>query len=223
MSPKSGKPEKRDKRLRVNLAVSRPKEVLDRWYPNGKLGGLMIDGALPGTLATTCELVVRVAPAEAGKPALHFNVRGQLSWARHKTSRGLRECFGVDFVPEDDAGRQRLLAFAREEVDPAAGRFEERVFVELPVRVTHDGKAQKERLADLSQGGAFVRTTTSLPVGAEVGFEVRPPGALLSLRLKGRVVWVRSAGDDQGVGIVFLYESAAQAERVRKLLSRLEK
>jgi uncharacterized protein (TIGR02266 family) len=204
--------------LQVDLSVERAKELLDRIYPNGKLGGLMIDGGLPGALGQKCDLLVRIAT-----PPRHLNVKGQIAWARHKGSRALRECFGVDFVLEDEAGRARMLAAAKEEVQADAMRFEERVATELPVRLFYDGKKRQEFLCDLSQGGAFVRTFMPLPVGATLEMDVRPPRALLRIRLKGRVAWVRQTGAARGMGIEFVFDAPDQATRVRGLLEKISR
>ncbi|MHB8879264.1 MAG: hypothetical protein ACYC8T_36670, partial [Myxococcaceae bacterium] len=64
--------------LKVSLQIAAPKDLLVRYYPNGKLGGLTVDGPLPGALGQRCALVVRAA-----SPATrHFNVRGQRAGAR---------------------------------------------------------------------------------------------------------------------------------------------
>jgi len=68
--------------VRVVLEVANPGEILSRYFPNGKLGGLTIDGPSPSALGQIVELVVRVA-----QPQREFNVQGQLSWARHRGSR----------------------------------------------------------------------------------------------------------------------------------------
>ena len=80
------------------LTVGDPKEVMERWYPNGTLGGLTLDGTPPGVLGTVCLLEVRTTqPAER-----HFNVQGQIAWIRHKGTKTLRECYGVDFLASDE-------------------------------------------------------------------------------------------------------------------------
>ncbi|MFZ5467954.1 MAG: PilZ domain-containing protein [Myxococcota bacterium] len=205
--------------LKVTLRVARPGDVLVRCYPNGKVGGLTVDGSVPGALGQHCELVVRIAQPVAR----HFNVRGQLAWARHQSSMALKECFGVDFLPDDEAGRDRLLSYAKEEVEPGASRYEDRIYTSLPVKISHQGKTRREFLFDLSQGGAFVRSARPLPVGAEVLFVLRPPLSLTVLRLKGRVVWVRSTGHAQGMGIEFQFEDPKEADGLRRLLVRLDR
>ena len=203
--------------VEVTLEIPMRAELLERCYPNGKVGGVTLDGKPPGPLGQWVVLTVLVAkPAER-----HFTVRGQLSWARHKGSAALKACYGVDFLPDDAAGRGRLLAFANGEVDPQATRYETRAFTELPVTLRSAGKVRKQSLADLSPGGAFVRTDAPLEVGAAVSLELRPPRALTRLRLKGRVVWTRRVGEAPGMGMIFEGLSFKQGERLRALVDRL--
>lgn len=201
----------------VTLTVGQPHELAERYYPNGKLGGLTLDGKAPGSLGMLVELTVQVK-----KPARTFVLKGQLAWARHQAARGQTPAFGVDFLPEDDATRVRLLAFARNEVEDRATRLEDRLQVELPVRLVHEGTTRKENLADLSAGGAFVRTWNPLQPGEQVELLVRPPRALMSFTLKGRVAWTRTTGQHTGMGIAFDDDGDAR-ERVEKLLAKLSR
>jgi uncharacterized protein (TIGR02266 family) len=155
------------------------------------------------------------------KPARTFVVKGQLAWARHKAPRGQSAAFGVDFLPEDDATRVRLLAFARNDLEEGATRREDRLQVEVPLRLVHEGTTRKEFLADLSTGGAFVRTWNPLEPGEVVELSVRPPRSLRRLTLKGRVAWRRTTGQHTGMGIAFEDDAPGTRERVKKLLARL--
>ena len=197
------------------LEVASPSDLLARHYPNGKLGGLSIEGLCPGALGEFVQLTVRVR-----RPSREFSLRGQLAWARHKGSKMLAECFGVDFMPEDDAVRLRLLAFARAEVSAYATRLEQRVQVELPVRVLHDGLVRKEFLADLSTGGALIRTSDPIGLGERVELVVRPRLSLLGVHVKGRVAWVRRTGQHPGMGIEFIDADGSARARVDRLLAR---
>lgn len=202
--------------LSLALDVEFPADLVARHYANGKSGGLTVDGALPAPLGQKVELTVRVR-----KPARSFVVLGQLAWARHRSSKSLKECFGVDFAPEDDASRHRLLAFARQEVHPEATRLWDRVHTDLPVKVIHAGKVRHEHLVDLSLGGAFIRSGTPLAVGEAVELIIRPPRTLLGLHLKGRVAWLRQTGTAVGMGVQFNDDSADQRGRLEKLLARI--
>lgn len=200
----------------VVLEVAQPHEVAERYYPNGKLGGLALEGKAPGPLGMLVQLTVRVH-----QPVRSFVVKGQLAWARHKAGRGQVPAFGVDFLPEDDATRVRLLAFARDEVEQQATRAEERMQVELQVRLVHEGVTRREHLADLSEGGAFVRTWNPIQPGEAVELLVRPPRSLLSVSLKGRVAWVRPTGPHSGMGIEFDPDDGAGRLHVARILSKL--
>lgn len=198
------------------LAVAEPNELVNRYYPNGKLGGLTVDGDRPGMLGTKVQLVVKVR-----KPQREFTVLGQLAWARHKTPRQPAS-FGIDFLPDDDAGRVRLLGFARNEVSADSVRVERRLQVELSVRLVHEGKARREFLADLSTTGAFIRTWNPLPVGEVVELTVRAPMSLSSLSAKGAVVWSRVTGNAPGMGLEFLTDQPTRG-KLERLLAKLAK
>ena len=203
--------------VELTLEVPLRSDLLARCYPNGKAGGLTLDGRPPVPLGQAVVLKVLVAgPAER-----HFTVRGQLAWARHKGSASLKTCYGVDFLPTDSAGRQRLLAFANGEVDTQASRYEPRAFTQWKVKLRSEGRIRKESIADLSPGGAFVPTPTPLLVGAAVTLELRPPRSLTRLKLKGRVVWARAEGELRGMGVMFEGLSFEQGQRLRAMIARL--
>lgn len=200
----------------TSLVVEQPQELMDRYYPNGKLGGLTCDGEPPSQLGVAIRVTVRVK-----RPVREFAFQGVLAWARHRASRQPAS-FGVDFTPADEASRDRLLAFARNEVAPEAVRVERRLQVELPVRLVHEGVARKEQLADLSLGGAFIRTPTPLATGEVVELSVRPPLSLGSIVLRGYVVWSRAIGRQAGMGVEFVLDSKTRP-KLERLLARLTK
>ncbi len=203
----------------ATLVVETPRELINRYYPNGRLGGLRVDGKRPTTLGANLVLLVKVK-----QPAREFTVHGQLAWVRHEAPRQ-PPSFGVDFLPAEDGTRTRLLAFARDEVPAEAVRVERRVQVELPVRLVHDGRERRETLADLSSGGAFVRTPEPLASGELVQLSLKPPGSFAALRgaltVKGYVVWSRPEGEQAGMGIEFVVDETTRAKLLR-LLARLD-
>jgi uncharacterized protein (TIGR02266 family) len=185
--------------------------------PNGRLDGLMLEGKLPARLGELVHLQVRFAePAKR-----NFDVRVRLAWVRHKGNAALKEGYGVEFVPEDQAGRDRLLSFARQEVPLEGSRFDERISAALAVRIAHNGQERKEMVWDISQGGAFIQTGMFVPVGSLLELKLRPPGSLTRLKLKGRVAWLRKSGEARGFGVEFLFDNARQSARVLKILNRL--
>jgi uncharacterized protein (TIGR02266 family) len=202
--------------LKASLELEHPRELLERWYPNGRLGGLVVHGPVPGGLGNRCELVVRFRSSDR-----HLTVRGRLSWARHKGSKTLKESFGIDFISEDEAGRARLLLFAQQALPETAVRHEERLATHLVAKLKTQGREWRELVADLSMGGAFVASEQPLPRGTPVELRIRPPRALRSLRLVGQVVWTRVDTSPRGMGIAFDPFDASASERLRELLARL--
>ncbi|MFT3710481.1 MAG: PilZ domain-containing protein [Archangium sp.] len=199
----------------VILAVESPEALAALYYPNGRLGGLTVPGKPPGALAEHVQLRI-----EVGKPARQFVLKGQIAWVRHKAGPNQPTGFGVDFDPEDDATRVRLLAFARREVSSDATRIEARQQVELQVRLVHEGRQRKEWMADLSLGGAFVRTWNPLPIGAEVALFVRAGLSLTSLEIPAHVAWVRLAGEHPGMGLEFSTDEALRT-KVERFLNKV--
>ena len=201
--------------IETGLRVSSPAELAEHYYPNGRLGGLSVNGKSPGALGQLVQLRVDVV-----KPARQFVLKGQLAWVRHKSGPNQPTGFGVDFLPEDDATRVRLLAFARQEVSSDATRIEQRQQVELKVRMVHEGRPRKELVADLSPGGAFVRSWNPLPVGAKVALSLRLPLSFSAIDLNGHVAWVRLAGEHPGMGIEFQSDEGSRV-KLEKLLLKL--
>ncbi|MFL5322103.1 MAG: PilZ domain-containing protein [Myxococcaceae bacterium] len=203
---------------KVTLELTHARDVLKHTYPNGRLGGLRFVGPAPAPLGERVQMLVKVQePARRS-----FKVLGQLAWATHQ-QKGRGESFGVDFIVEDEPGRERLLAFASEKLSADATRYSDRVTTDLPVKITHDGMTRKESLFDLSEGGAFVRTRLPIPVGSKVTFELRPPMSLRSIALDARVAWVRRTGEAPGYGLEFVKGTAREQERIRKLLDKLSR
>ena len=201
--------------IETGLKVASPAELAEHYYPNGRLGGLSVNGKPPGALGQMVLLKVDVV-----RPARQFVLRGQLAWVRHKSGPNQPTGFGVDFLPEDDATRVRLLAFARQELSSDVTRIEQRQQVELKVRMVHEGRQRKELVADLSPGGAFVRSWNPLPVGAKVQLALRLPLSFTAVELKGHIAWVRLAGEHPGMGVEFEPDETARA-KLEKLLQKL--
>jgi uncharacterized protein (TIGR02266 family) len=198
--------------ISVTLEVTFPGDVLPRYYPNGKLGGLALDGKPPGALGQLVLLTVKFE-----RPEGSITVKGQLAWARHRGSVMLKESFGVDFLGD----HERLLSFAKAEIGPEALRGSPRVLADLPVRITHHGFTRKEFLVDVSSGGAFVRSMLPLNVGDTLELHLKPPRSLTGLTLKGVVAWQRLTGDAPGFGVQFVGDDPKDRARLDKLLARL--
>jgi hypothetical protein len=112
-----------------------------------------------------------------------------------------------------------LIAHAQRPVDRP--ELVTRHFERFPLHVRCDwrlagtGQRIPSSTADLSSGGAFVRTPAPPPVGTAV---VVALGGDEGLEITGRVVWRRAQPDDAGMGIDFAELTAPAARRLRELL-----
>lgn len=201
----------------AQLVVDGPRALLEHHYPNGRQGGLWVEGACPGVVGQQLELEVVVQ-----HPVRRFRVSGRVAWARRAQHGKLPRAWGLDFAPDDQAVA-RLLAFARSELSAEALRHEARLTVALPVRLTHGHEKRVEYLSDLSTGGAFVRTFALLEPGELVTLRLRPPGSLFSLTLEARVAWARPSGPDTGLGLEFIDFDGTTRGKVLELIERLKR
>ena len=91
------------------------------------------------------------------------------------------------------------------------------------MRLHHLGTARREYLADLSAGGAFVRSGNPLPVDERVTVYLRAPGSITAMTLSCRVAWTREIGSAPGMGLAFVDFDDKLRERLEKLLSKLDR
>ena len=132
--------------------------------------------------------------------------------------------YWLEVLSDDDRARQHVEKFARGEIalQEAAPRRHARFPVEVPVdwRETRSDERFVSRIEDLGAGGAFVRTHSPPPPGAEVALVIW--NGEDSMAIPGEVAWVRESGGQEGMGIRFLRATAGDARRLREMLRRME-
>jgi len=112
----------------------------------------------------------------------------------------------IEFA-EDDAERRRF------------GRSDMLVRVEYS---TVD-EIFSEFTRDINEGGLFIETEKPRPTGTEVAMRFNLPGNYEPLQTIGRVVWVRSASDQEpsGMGIEFDELSEQDRDRINQMIRSL--
>jgi len=95
-------------------------------------------------------------------------------------------------------------------------RLHPRVPAQLSVRFVDGQDFRAAWVSSLSQGGVFIKTQHPLPIGTEIIMEIELEGDLTPIRVKGKVIWDRIAGRDDGMGIAF---TDTIPDRLRKLLT----
>src|SRR5437879_11280454 len=88
-----------------------------------------------------------------------------------------------------------------------------------PVRLRIDYERMNAFFADytknISKGGTFIKTARPLPVGTRFLFALAVPALSEPVTLDGEVTWILAAdgaraGEEPGMGIRFVFASAAQ-------------
>lgn len=190
---------------------------LDAFFPNGALGGVLVETGADYGLGEPIDVEVRFHNG----PKRPFHLAGRVAWRRLKGAGPYKPGVGIEFLPTERLQRDALLEWAR-----GGGQFlergTERIPAKLRVRVKARGLPERtERTADLSEGGLFVATPAVIPVGEEVDLVLLPPWSLRGVRVRARVTWHRPA-PKRGMGVMFLFDDAAQREKIVALLGSLQ-
>jgi uncharacterized protein (TIGR02266 family) len=91
-----------------------------------------------------------------------------------------------------------------------------RIPAQLAVRFHGGDDLRAAFISSLSQGGVFIKTGHRLAIGTEIIMEIEIEGDLAPIRIKGKVVWERLAGREDGMGVAF---AEPVPDRLRKLLT----
>ena len=130
-----------------------------------------------------------------------------------------------DVVAEDELAASRLVKArqvgARFNRGSANDRQEDRLSAGLRVEYRNAGRVEVDLAANISSGGAFVRTSSPLDVGDPLLLTFDVPNQRFPLQLAARVKWVAPFGDKisarPGMGVQFM----ALDDRKRALLDDL--
>ena len=94
-------------------------------------------------------------------------------------------------------------------------RLTPRLPVHLSVRYQDGSDLAASYIRSLSCGGVFIRTSRPLPIGTELVMEIHLEETQ-PICVRGKVVWGRLAGRDDGMGVAFQEELP---ERLKNLLT----
>lgn len=74
---------------------------------------------------------------------------------------------------------------------------------------------------NISKGGTFIRTERPLPIGTRFIFRLAVPNLEAPFVLDGEVAWIRTEGDEPGMGIRFIYEDDEVRRRLEEVVERM--
>ncbi len=201
----------------IQVSYPQPAGLLEQFRREGPGGVLFIETGRRFHLGQP--LIVAVRFPTAGRS---FRLRGTVIAAR----RGSREPplpAGVEVSLPSDQQRtlRRVLDCAEGKQVDFVDRRDKRVACAIEVTYRTDAGFVREFAEDISAGGTFVRSERLFAEGAALECKLKPPGYLMGIRLRARVAWVKSSGEDRGMGLEFQFDSARQRRRIRSLCQRL--
>ncbi len=124
-----------------------------------------------------------------------------------------------DCLTKTEKARWRMMRCEIEEAlfqiprDPAKDTREFlRVPISMKVAYSVSGQLQERYLTILGEGGLFVATDDTQPLGTRLNFQGYPVSGGLPFKARGEVVWVQKTGDpaEHGMGIKFIQLSDQQ-------------
>jgi hypothetical protein len=113
-----------------------------------------------------------------------------------------------------------IVAHARGEEIRYFPRTGERVDCRFPIRIRAGSTGGRGEVVDLSPGGIRAAGISPPPLGTQLVLRLYPPGVVLGVGLRGRVVW-HGQTPAAGMGVQFVSVTARQTRRLRDLMHRL--
>lgn len=190
---------------------------LEMYFEKGGLGGLFVRGLTELDLGDEVDLDIQFLDDQVS-----FRVRGTVRWRRTTGGRkSLPPGLGIEFIAEEHSGEKLLLDYAMGREVSMVHRTDRRFGAQLKVNYRANGQKGSDVTDDISEGGAFLLTDEGFVVGEVVDLQIRPPGAIFSIKVKARVAWRRDRGR-RGVGLEFMFDSGRKKAQIARLVGQLK-
>lgn len=197
------------------LRLANRREFLKLFFKEGEAGSVFVPGA------TQCR------PGDAVKLGIFFEeeqrtfrIRGSVRWKRMTRSKRLPIGMAVEILPKEREALTLILDYAHGREVNWTDR-DERVPAQIQIHYATGSVFLSDMTEDLSKGGVFLRTDEALRVGDPLRLKLKLPGDFFSVRVGGRVTWVRD--NPRGVGIQFEFDNGRTKNRVQRIVDELRK
>jgi hypothetical protein len=149
-----------------------------------------------------------------------FRVQARVISRRLTRAGSLPPGARIAILPAAGSLAAMILAHARGEEIRYFPRTGPRVDCSFPVKVRAGATTGRGEVVDFALGGIRVAGLAPPPLGTALTLKLYPPGSILGLALRGRVVWHR-LGPDANMGVQFVGLTARQTRRIEELVARL--
>ncbi|MBN2495848.1 MAG: TIGR02266 family protein [Deltaproteobacteria bacterium] len=196
---------------------TRREDLLLDFRKKGPLGVLFVECGRKLTLGETVVVIVEF-PHEKRS----FRLRGRvISSRRGSIEPPLAPGGEVEFSYDQLQTMQLVLDFAEGKQISFVERRGRRLPCSFEIHYRSNDGFIKEFADDIGEGGSFIRSERLFPIGTLVECKLKPPGHLLGIKLQARVAWVKTTGEQRGMGVEFLFESERQRKKIREIVQRL--
>ncbi len=194
-----------------------PDRFLDDFGKRGPLGVLFVETNRRMRLNETVTILL-----EFPTRGCTYRMRGRVVTSRRAGAAGsLPPGVQVEFSYDQFKTMHMVLDCAEGKMVDFVQRTNQRMPCQFEVSYRSNAGFVREFADDISEGGSFIRTDRPFPAGTEVECKLKPPGYLLGVKLRGRVVWVQPTGDMKGMGIEFIFDSERQRNKVKEVVRKL--
>ena len=197
----------------VMLRLANRGKFLKLFFKEGEAGSIFV----PGT--TNCR------PSDAVRLGIFFEeeqrtfrIRGTVRWKRMTKSKRLPVGMAVEVLPKERDALNLILDYANGREVNWTER-DERIPAQLQIHYATGSVFLSDVTEAVSRGGVFLRTEEPLEVGDELRLKLKLPGDFFSVRVGGRVTWVREK--PRGVGIQFSFDNGRAQSRMQRIVDEL--
>jgi uncharacterized protein (TIGR02266 family) len=200
---------------RLKLHILEPTDLLRHLDPVASGGPSVFVAGAP-TVNVGDRATIEVA-FNAGPRVLLLST---VSWRRAAGDARTRPGVGCTVDAREQPKIDYLLGYVR------GGLVDARQLRRLPVRlrVTYEGhKGRRINFTrDISQEGAFVRTSEAFDPGARTTLLISPPKPYRSIQVRATVRRRQDSALERGIGVQFDFESTQERQRMLAFVQRLE-
>jgi Tfp pilus assembly protein PilZ len=199
---------------RIKLHIVERTDLLKYFDPTANGIGLFVAGAPVVSVGdrVTVEVLFQGGP--------RVLLAGSIAWRRTIGDARTRPGVGVTIEPREQPKIDYLMGYVRGALLDA--RQKRRLPVRL--RVTYEGnKGRRINFTrDLSQEGAFVRTSEAFDVGARTTLLISPPRPYRIVLVRATVARRQDSGIERGIGVQFDFETSQERQRMLSFVNQLE-
>jgi Tfp pilus assembly protein PilZ len=190
---------------KVDVQFDRRQDILNSYLTEPPFGGIMVKIQRPLSSGELVELCMSIQ--ETGEK--HILI-GAALWCRSDEGIYLA---GIGFLSTEVEKREMLLHVPEKTIENQAERREKRHSTTMKVTYLNLNDFVIDYTRNISMGGAFIDTPHPPAAGANILFQLYPPGRKEPIELSGQVAWQQPG---IGFGIRFTYQgNLAQLEMDR--------